>query len=270
MGKNSTNSTKKTTSKPKQTTEQKLAEATVTRAKFPKNKKFFWVFFVLSALSLLVGVALLPAWKNVDVIWNTLSEKSFSLILCSIIMVYIIGFLIRQVIREPKTPVKILTVFEAGFFFAIAIGCVLQFANLVDIADACTIIGAAVWSRGIVYIVKAYLCKHEESDSYPLWMLILSIGLVTLGTIMISSSMIYHRPVFGHEHLVWFVAISLILGSFVFMTFGIISKPKKKKKEAPKKDEKASLGKSKKSDESLEKGEEASVPALVDASDKKE
>ena len=229
MGKsNNSASAKKAAANSKATTEEKLAEATVTRARLPKNKKFFWVFYVLSGLSLLLGVALLPAWKNVNVVWNKLGEDGFSLILCSIIMVYIIGFLIRQVIREAKVPVKILTVFEAGFFFAIAIGCVLQFADLVSIADACTIIGAAVWSRGIVYIVKAYLCKHGESDKYPLWMLILSIGLVTLGTIMIASAVIYKSPLFSQEQLVWFVSISLILGSFVFMTFGIISKPKKK------------------------------------------
>ncbi len=207
------------------------------KSRIPRNKKFYWAFFVLSALSLCLGVALLPVWENTNVIWKDLGTKLFSMILFFIILVYILGFLIKQIVREKKTTIKILTVFEAGFFFAIALGCIMEQFNMVSVVGPCTIVGAAIWSRGFVYIVKAYLCKHEKSDKYPLWMLIFSVGLVTLGTIMMT------KEIFSSRDIVWFVACFVILMAIIFLVLGFASKPKvdkalKKQKKEIKKAEK--------------------------------
>ena len=191
------------------------------KSHLPKNKRLFWVFFVFSAITLALGVALLPIWNGTNVFWESWGYDFFSLILFFIIFVYIVGFLLKQIIREKKIAVKILTVFEAGFFFAIAIGCIMEQFDLVSVVGPCTIVGAALWSRGFVYIVKAYLCKHDESDKYPLWMLIVSVGLVTLGTIMMAND-----DVFTTNHIVWAVSCVLILVAVIFLALGFISKPK--------------------------------------------
>ncbi len=213
------------------------------KSRLPKNKRFYWAFYLLSLISLLLGVALLPVWENTDVVWKDLGAKLISMILFVIIMAYILGYLIKQIIREKKITIKILTVFEAGFFFAIAIGCIMEQFNMVSVVGPCTIVGAAIWSRGFVYIVKAYLCKHEKSDKYPLWMLVLSVGLVTLGTIMMT------REIFTTRHIVWFSACLLIFAALVFFVFGFTSKPKVDK--ALKKEQKK-LKKAKKEQKKLE------------------
>jgi signal transduction histidine kinase len=190
------------------------------KSRIPKNKRFYWAFYLLSLISLVLGVALLPVWEKTDVVWKDLGTNLISMILFFIIIVYIVGYLIKQIIREKKITIKILTVFEAGFFFAIAIGCIMEQFNMVSVVGPCTIVGAAIWSRGFVYIVKAYLCKHEKTDKYPLWMLVFSVGLVTLGTIMMT------KEIFTTRHIVWFSAGLLIVAALVFFVFGVISKPK--------------------------------------------
>lgn len=196
------------------------AEAIKKKARLPKNKRFYWIFFVLSASFLLLGVALLPLWRETNVFWKSWGSDFFNFILFGIIFVYIAGYLIRQMLREKKLTIKVLTIFEAGFFFAIAIGCIMEQFTDVSVTGPCTIVGAALWSRGFVYIVKAYLCKHDESDKYPLWMLIVSVGLVTLGSVMMV------KPIFDDELVVWIVAVALLLAALVFFIFGFISKPK--------------------------------------------
>ncbi len=190
------------------------------KSRLPRNKKLFWMFYILSIITLVLGIALLPLWAGTGVIWESLGNDFFSMILFCIILVYILGFLIKQIIKEKKVAVKILTVFEAGFFFAIAIGCIMEQFDLVSVVGPCTIAGAALWSRGFVYIVKAYLCKHDESDKYPLWMLVVSVGLVTLGSIMMT------QEIFSVGHIVWAVSVILIFIAIMFFFLGIISKPK--------------------------------------------
>lgn len=236
------------------------------KSRIPKGKKFFWMFFILGIATLLLGVALLPVWQDTDLPWKDLGNKLFSLIFAAIILVYILGFLIKQVIREKKVAVKILTVFEAGFFFAVALGSIMQYLSLVKIGGPCTIVGAAVWSRGFVYIVKAYLCKHDETDKYPLWMLIVSVGLVTLGSIMMTEE------IFTLDIVVWFASCVLILTSIIFIIFGFISKPKLSKEEKAKKKADALLKKEQKAlqkqekelgkqEKALEKQEKATLKA---------
>ena len=189
----------------------------VKKSRIPRNKKFYWVFFLLSLASLALGVALLPVWQNTNVIWKDLGTKLFSMIFFFIILVYILGFLIKQIIREKKNTIKILTFFEAGFFFAIAICCFMEQFNMASVVGPCTIVGAAIWARGFVYIVKAYLCKHEKADRYPLWMLVISVGLVTLGTVMMT------KEIFNVNHIVWLCACVILLAGLVFFVLGFAS-----------------------------------------------
>ena len=193
---------------------------TVRKARIPRNKKFYWAFYLLSLICFVVGAMLLPIWENTDVVWKDLGTKIISMILFAMIIFYILGYLIKQIIREKKVTIKILTVFEAGFFFAIAIGCIMEQFNMASVVGPCAIVGASIWSRVFVYIVKAYLCKHEKTDKYPLWMLIFSVGLVTLGTIMMV------KPIFTTLHIVWFSACTLLFAALVFFIFGMVSKPK--------------------------------------------
>ena len=190
------------------------------KAHLPKNKKLFWMFHVFGFLFIALGTVLLPVWSGTNLPWRDFGANYFSLIFFFVIIVYIIGYLIRQIIRESKTPIKILTVFEAGFFFAVAIGSIMQHFDSVSIGGPGTIVGIAFWSRGFVYIVKAYLCKHEEGDKYPLWMLIFSIGLVSFGSVMIANR------VFSITHVVWVVSVTIALIGMFLIFLGFISKPK--------------------------------------------
>lgn len=190
------------------------------KAHLPRNKKLFWMFHVFGLLFLALGTVLLPVWSGTTLPWKNFGANYFSLIFFFVIIVYILGYLIKQIIRESKTPIKILTVFEAGFFFAVAIGSIMQHFDSVSIGGPGTIVGIAFWSRGFVYIVKAYLCKHEENDKYPLWMLICSIGLVSFGSIMIANKL------FSITHVVWIVSCTIILIGLFLIFLGLVSKPK--------------------------------------------
>ncbi|MBO5374246.1 MAG: hypothetical protein J6A54_02200 [Clostridia bacterium] len=240
------------------------------KSHLPRNKKFFWIFFVLSAIFLGLGVMLLPVWENTSLPWNDFGARFFSLIFSIIIIFYIVGYLFKQIFKEQKTAIKILTVFEAGFFFAVAIGSIMQYFDSASIGGPGTIVGIAFWSRGFVYIVKAYLCKHEENDEYPLWMLIFSVGLVSLGSIMIANTL------FTTSLVIWVVAITLLVVALIFLVFGFVSKPKvdkalkalKKEQKKIKKQEKELL-KSQKRAQKLEGKVEANSAEAVDGSEPK-
>lgn len=223
-----------------------------------RKTRLYWSFYVLSAILLLVGIALMPFWKGKNVFWAGLGDRFFSIVLFVFIFTYITGFLIKQMIRERNMSIKILTIFEAGFFFAIAVGCIMQFFNQASLVDSCTIVGAALWSRGFVYIVKAYLFKHDNEDRYPLWMLIVSVGLVTLGSIMMV------KQLFPDELIVWIVAVALVLAAICCFVLAILMKPKpdkeKLKLKKEKRDKRIADKKEKKNQKKLAKKNKAKLP----------
>lgn len=225
-----------------------------------KKSRLFWGFYILGAILLTIGIALMPLWKDKNVFWAGLGDKFFSIVLFVFIFTYITGVLVKQIIKEKYMPVKILTIFEAGFFFAIAIGCIMEFLNKASLVDSCVIVGAALWSRGFVYIVKAYLYKHEKDDKYPLWMLIVSVGLVSIGSIMMVNKL------FTDELIVWIVASLLVLASILCFIIGLIMKPAKDKaklqKKKDKKKQKKLEKKNKKEQEKLEKKEQEKQQSL--------
>lgn len=225
------------------------------KSHLPKNKKFFWLFFIFGIGFAVLGTSLIPVWAGTNLPWESLGNDFFSLIFSLIILVYIVGYLFKRIALEKKVAVKILTVFEAGFFSAIAIGSIMEQYDMVSVAGPCTILGAALWLRGFVYIVKAYLCKHDESDRYPLWMLIVSVGLVTLGSVMITKN------IFEVYHILWATGVILIITGIILFVLGFVSKPKvdkalkklKKQQKIQKREEKALKKQEKKTFKSQEK-----------------
>ena len=242
----------------------------VTRkSRLPKNKRFYWLFFIFGIAFALLGASLIPVWAESNLPWKNLGNDFFSLIFFFIILVYIVGYLFKQIVREKKVTVKILTVFEAGFFSAIAIGCIMEQYDMVSVVGPCTIVGAALWLRGFVYIVKAYLCKHDEGDKYPLWMLIVSVGLVTLGSVMIT------KDIFEVYHILWATGVILIITGLILFVLGFVSKPKvdkalkklKKQQKLQKREEKALKKQEKKTIKSQEKT--AKLESKIEKNEKK-
>lgn len=184
-----------------------------------KKTKWFWVFFVVAAVGLALGIFLLPVWKNANVFWRDWSTDALDLILFVVILLYVC-WLIKSVKEEASPVVKKLKIVEIVVLCLLAVCCLLQYFDILSFIGPCFVFGAIFWCRGCLYIVKAYLFTHKKKENYPLFLLIVSILLVTVG------AMLMVRPV-QNAGFIWIVAIAVLVVSLASLVYGFLSIPSK-------------------------------------------
>lgn len=185
-----------------------------------QKTKWFWAVSVLGVIGLVLGVFLLPVWNNANVFWKNWGTESVSIILCAIIVVYIICYLVSHLGKIENKTLKIVSVSEIILLSLMAIGCLLQQFKVFDFFGPSFVLGAILWHRGFFNVIKAYLCKHTKKDKYPLWLVIVSVLMVSVGTAL------RFRGIPGNA-FIWFMSIALLVGSIIMFIAGFIMKPKK-------------------------------------------
>ena len=187
----------------------------------PKKTKFFCVYFIIGILFALLGVMLMPVWNNIDwAFWKSYGMDIINIVICGCLIIYLFGFLIKKIMKN-KGVVQILTIIEFVLLSLIALGCVLQQFKVINIGGACAILGLALWCRGVVEIFTAYYYQNRNSQKYPVWWLVISIVLVSIGTYL------YARPLFKDITVLWFLILLIFLFSIILIIDGFIAKPKK-------------------------------------------
>ncbi|MBE6555275.1 MAG: hypothetical protein E7663_03440 [Ruminococcaceae bacterium] len=194
-----------------------------------------WIFTLITCilLALLAVIMLLGAF---EVDGFTLARDLLHLLVAVILSLYIIFALIPMVVQY-RGKVKMFVVAEIAILILTVIGqaCV-QFVNIPILSglQACSVLGLAIWLRGVVETVHAYLLRGTESKKkIPLWGLCCYIGLSAFGMWQIA------RPTIADKHFLFAIgAISLIMAAiFGYATAqnrkgkGEGKKVKKKKKE---------------------------------------
>lgn len=186
---------------------------------FPKTK-WFWAVSLLGVIGLVLGVFLLPVWDNSSVFWKSWGAEGVSIVLCGIITVYVLCYLCVRFNKLENSTLKIISTIEIAVLILIAIGCLLQQFNVFDFFGPCLVFGAVLWLRGFVNVVKAYLYRHTKKEQYPLWLVIVSVFMITAGAILVV------KPIPGNA-FIWFVSIALLLASAMMLIGGFLMIPKK-------------------------------------------
>ena len=204
--------------------------------------KLFWLYLIFGFLFMVAGVTLCsPLWQDalkVEWFFAGWGREIVKLVISAILILYIIFFLGKRI--RGNGVVKTLTIVEMILLSLIALGGVLSQFNVIKIGDASQILGCALWLRGTVEIFHAYYYHANEGEKkYPVWMVALSIALITVGTWLFVTNKI------TNDLILWImVAIIFIAGLFLFV-WGFIKKPARIKKEKVKKEKKVKEKKAK-------------------------
>ena len=204
--------------------------------------KLFWLYLIFGFVFMLAGLTLCsPLWQDalkVDWFFAGWGRSIVKLVISTILILYIIFFLGKRI--RGNGVVKTLTIVEMILLSLIALGGILSQFNIIKIADASKILGCALWLRGTVEIFHAYYYHANENErKYPVWMVALSIALITLGTYFFVTNRI------TNDFILWIMVIIIFLiGLFLFI-WGFIKKPERVKKEKVKKEKKVKVKKEK-------------------------
>ncbi len=187
-----------------------------------KKTKFFWLYFIVGVCLAGLGVFLLPVWENTNVFWNKWASEGISLMLFVILVIYVC-YLIGCIKKDNPKVKKLLRVCEIMALIVVAVLCLLQQFDVLNIIGPCFVVGAVIWLRGIVCALTAYIFNVKKKDR-TVDIMLLSLAAVTLGTVFMVRR--FTAPIF-----IWVISIGLILLALAAIAFGFLSIPKKQKEE---------------------------------------
>ncbi len=198
--------------------------ANLTKLLSKQKSKYFWVYIVVGALLMIASIMLMPFWAHVapDLFFAHWGGNFVKIVIASVIILYLFGYLLKKVISAQITVVKVLTIVEFTILALVAIGCIVsQFA--VFSFDISLILALALWMRGTVEIIRVYY-YNNATDKYPIYKLLIAIALVTLGGFIIASNFI------SSETVLWVATGVAFVFSLIIFVLGFIKNPKSKKK----------------------------------------
>ena len=186
-----------------------------------KKTGFFWLYHLGGIFLIIMAVLLAPVWASMDVFFSDWGSKAINIMISCAIFLYLFLYLARKVRTSANQTLLILTVVEFILLFVVALGGILSQFAVLKIQGPSQIIGLALWLRGSIEVVRAYYYRRDVSISYPVWYLLIAIGMVTLGTYFFA------RPLIQASTLQWILcAVALVMG-VLFIFTGVCAKPKK-------------------------------------------
>ncbi|MBQ7226309.1 MAG: hypothetical protein IJX02_06910 [Clostridia bacterium] len=127
-----------------------------------EKTKAFWAYIVGGILSILVGVILMPVWKNVDVFFRTWGSHSVKIMISGLILGYVFLYLVKRIRRYSGTPAQVVAIVELVLMVVVATVCtVSEFFDSVTFGNPGQIFGLALWVRGASGVFTGYYCDSE-------------------------------------------------------------------------------------------------------------
>ena len=179
---------------------------------------YHWCYSLGGVICLLLAAVLAPLWSGTGVFWRDFGNTAVDILLALTILVYISTHLVREASREGVTSVRVLLIVEIAVLLLIAVGCVLKQLSIIKVGSAAEVLGVAVWLRGTVTVLRAYLYR-----SRTVLHLALGIAMVTVGTVLVV------RPLFSDTTLRWMLAALVLVLGITLLVLGALCRPKAKK-----------------------------------------
>ncbi|MBR2322226.1 MAG: hypothetical protein IKA54_01395 [Clostridia bacterium] len=188
-----------------------------------QKTKYFWLYIVVGAILMIVSIMLMPFWKDIapDLFFASYGEDFIKIVVAGVLVLYMFGYLLKKLIKTSIMAVKVLSIVEFTVLSLIALGCIIsQFA--VFYLDISIILALAVWMRGLVEVVRAYL-YNNASEKYPVSKLVIAIVLITLGGYVFASNVI------TAEIVLWVATIFAFIIALIIFVLGFYKNPNTKK-----------------------------------------
>ena len=187
----------------------------------PKKTGLFWLYFVCGALTLIVGIMLMPVWQNCGS-WSFYKDwglQIVNIIIAVCLVLYLALFLVKKISGRSNGVIKVLTIVEFVILALVAIGCILQQFKVINIGGSCAILGLAMWCRGVVEIFRAYYHQKGNNEKYPVWWLVIAVVFVSLGVYLFA------KPLFQDVVILWIFVCLILLFGIVLVVDGFLAKP---------------------------------------------
>lgn len=187
-----------------------------------KKTKLFWLYFVVSVLTLGLGVVMLPVWQSTSLPFNKIGVEFVNYVIGGLIIAYVASYLIPKSKKHKGSFVQTLLVIEIVLMVVVAIGCILTNLKIINISNPCQILALALWLRGVSEVFCGVF-QMKENKEYGVWRVIVAIAVITV------STYIFAKPLFDAIYVQWLVAIALILIAIALVVMGCQAKPKRVK-----------------------------------------
>jgi hypothetical protein len=184
-----------------------------------KKTKLFWLYIFVGVILFVGAILLAPFWQSTNVPFKGWGAGIVNITMGVALTLYLIFYLAKKLLNASNPKIQLLTIIEFIVLTVIALGCFLAQFDILKVSQPCMILGIALWARGAIEIVRAYLYRGATDKKYPAWLLVVAIAMVTFGTYIIAA------PFFTALHLQWIIVSAIfVFGSFMIF-YGIKVKP---------------------------------------------
>lgn len=201
-----------------------------------KKTSFYWMYFVLGGIVIFLSLFFAPFWKEISekLFWSNWYAYALGGLVAGAILLYMFTILLKRLRnKDLNRTVRIIFGVEFSLMAFFAVCCIVK-AILNDnekfkFLNACEIIGLALWLRGSVEMFNAYYYDKNSTQKYPIWFLVVNIGLITFGPLVLTTGIVYRETIdliFSYV----FCSIIFILGVFSCV-WGGLCKPIKVQEE---------------------------------------
>ena len=170
-----------------------------------------WIFTMITCilLSVLAAVMLLGAF---EVKGFTLARDILHLLVAVVLVIYIIFTLFPLLWRYRGIP-RLFVLVEVALLILTVVALVFAQINVpfFSTLQVCSVVGLAIWLRGAVEIVRAYVLKGVDGvKKTPLWALCLLILLCALGVWQMAN------PTIEDKHFLFVIAAVSVVMATIF------------------------------------------------------
>lgn len=190
-----------------------------------KKIKSYWAYILLGIFLILLAIILAPFWGKVwqECPWKDWGTQLVSYAMAILILLYLFGYLIKKVKNSSGT-IQVLTIIEFTLLILIAIGLVFSQLKILNIPDSpSTILGIAVYLRGVIEIFRAYYYQKSSSYTYSVSWLVVAILFVTFGVFLMCTNLVSKVTV------LLVLVFALVVMGITSIVYGLLAKPEKKK-----------------------------------------
>lgn len=184
-----------------------------------KNKKFISIFsFILSALTLIVGILILPSVTNIGLV-------VLQYILAALILIYVFSILLYKAIKKTEVN-QILAIIEMVLDIVIALTLILNFKlNFIVFNELFYVMMLVLFIHSIFSIIGGYYAIKKLQKGYPLYLLLLDICLIIFTTIG------FIKPILENTQIIVTTSCLCFVFSLFCIIFGVLKLKNKNSRE---------------------------------------
>lgn len=168
------------------------------------------LLFILSFVFLVVGMIILPEISSIG-------EKILLIVLGSLILCYVFGYLLLKVATKVKGVILVLTLVEMIILTFVALVTIANtWISIGNFQNGSVVIGVSLWIIGIVETFRAYYSIKESEKRYPLYKMVINLCLITIGAILFIGNISLNYQ------LLYLLCFTLIVLSITTIILGVL------------------------------------------------